>query len=330
MSGLNNKQLAQWYLLLAQQLEAGITLAQAVRLSGVIPERHSLAIAQALESGMEAAEAFERYAPWMPVIDRRLIAAANQAGKLPEVLTGLSIRRNEMHEQLQRAVSATIYPIFIVHLAALVTPIFSLIEFTQSGSLNIHLDRYLPQVFTAIGIAWALIIFVGTLLRQNNPQVLKVFPIIRTYSQLQAIADFASLLNSFLKAGATFEIAWREAGEASRDGRLREYADMISNQARGGVAPGTLLNPKTGPLPTEFVSLYVSGEQTGQLEKNLDLLSRLFQEKANLKLKQASEWYPIVIFLCVAAYVGYGIVKFYMQYLDLIMSIIRPGHKVGQ
>ena len=234
-----------------------------------------------------------------------------------------------MHENIQRGIGATIYPIFIVHLAALVTPVFSLVEFTTGGNLIMHVDRYVPQVVAAIGIAWALIILVGTLLRQNNPRVLAYFPIIRNYSKLQAIADFAALISSFLKAGATFEVAWGEAGSSSRDPRLAEYAQKIADSARNGIAPGSLLNPKQGPLPPEFVSLYISGEQTGQLEKNLDLLSTLFQEKANLKLKQASEWYPIFIFLCVAVYVGYGIVKFYTQYLDLLMSIVRPGHKVG-
>jgi general secretion pathway protein F/type IV pilus assembly protein PilC len=146
---------------------------------------------------------------------------------------------------------------------------------------------------------------------------------------MQSYADFATLLGSFLKAGATFELAWREAGESSQDSRLGDYACRIADGARDGVPPGKMLNPKETYFPPEFISLYISGEQTGQLEKNLDLLARLFQEKANLKLKQASEWYPIVVFLCVAVYVGWGIVRFYNQYLDLLMSILRPGHTLG-
>jgi len=279
---------------------------------------------------MDTAEVFERFAPWMPGTDRRIIAAAHQSGKLPEVLRTLSERRLAIAENVQRGVSACIYPIFIVHLAALVTPIFDLIDFTTvQGSVTFHPDRYLSAALTAIGIAWVLIAIAGAFLKQNNPRVLAWLPIIRNYSALQSIADFAALLSAFLKAGATFDVAWHEAGEACRDPRLMEYADRIAAQAREGTPPGALLNPKDTPLPPEFISLYISGEQTGQLDKNLDLLTRLFQEKANLKLKQASEWYPIAIFLCVAVYVGWGIVRFYMSYLDLLMSIIRPGHKVG-
>lgn len=330
MRSLNNKQLAEWYLLLGQQISAGITLAQAVQLTDGLSAGNRLDIVSALEQGTEAVEVFERYAPWMPATDRKLIAAAMQSGRLPEVLTTLSVRRNAVHENIQKGISATIYPIFIVHLAAIVTPIFTLMEFTMSGNVILHWERYVPQVTMAIGIAWALIVIIGLLLKQNNPKVLGMFPIIRHYSQLQSISDFASILSSFIKAGATFEVAWVEAGTASRDPELLAYAERIAANVRGGVAPGAMLNPKDGILPPEFVSLYISGEQTGQLDRNLDLLAILFQEKANLKLKQASEWYPIFIFLGVAVYVGFGIVKFYSQYLDLLMSIIRPGHKAGQ
>jgi general secretion pathway protein F/type IV pilus assembly protein PilC len=326
----DNKQLSEWYLLLSQQLDAGITLSQAIQLTDTISGQNRADLVTHLDEGMDPAEVFERYAPWMPPTDRKLIAAANASGKLPEVLTNLSIRRTAMHENIQRAISSCIYPIVVVHMAALVTPIFTLIDFTtHTGSLTFHPDRYLASVSTALGITWALIIAAGAMLKQNNPRALSLFPIIRHYSVLQSIADFSSLLSSFLKAGVTVDIAWMEAGTVSRDKALADYADKIALEAREGTPPSKMLNPKASPLPPEFISLYVSGEQTGQLDKNLDLLARLFQEKANLKLKQASEWYPIMIFLCVAVYVGFGLVRFYTQYLDLLMSIIRPGHRVG-
>ncbi len=325
MGALSNKQLSEWYILLAQQLEAGITLAQAIQLADGIPSRDRYDLVRALEEGMETAEVLERYAPWVPLTDRKLIAAATQSGKLSEVFRSLSERRNAIHENIQRGVSACIYPIFIVHLAALVTPVFQLLEFTRMGDLVLHWDAYIPQVITALAVAWIIIAFAAILLKQNNPHVLAYLPIISNYSKLQSITDFAATLSAFLKAGATFDVAWHEAGISCRDSRILDYADRVAAHAREGISPGSILTPKEAPLPPEFISLYISGEQTGQLDQNLDLLTRLFQEKANLKLKQASEWYPIFIFLGVAAYVGYGIVKFYTSYLDLLMSIIKPG-----
>jgi type II secretory pathway component PulF len=322
---LSNKALSQWYLMLSQQIESGVTLSQAVQLSGILTPTNRRDIVEALEGGMDAVEVFERYAPWMPQTDRALIAAANAAGKLPETLTNLSARRLAVSENIAQAIGATIYPIFIVHLAAFVTPIFQLIDLKSGGgNMTLHLEKYLPCVGAALGVAWTLIIIAAILLRQNNPKIMGFFPILRHYSILQAYADFGGLLSAFFKAGATSEKAWEAAGNASRDERLRELGERVSAAARDGVAPSTLLDPR-GPLPTEFVSLYVSGEQTGQLDKNLDLLAKIFQEKANLKLQAASKFYPILIFLGVAVYVGYGIVSFYVSYLDTLMSILKPN-----
>jgi general secretion pathway protein F/type IV pilus assembly protein PilC len=318
---ISNKALSEWYLLLSQQIEAGVTLSQAVQLSGVLSPTNRHDIVNALDGGMDTVEVFERFAPWMPTTDRALIAAANAAGKLPETLANLASRRASMSENISRAIGATIYPIFIVHLAAFVTPIFQLIDMTH-GNLTFHPEAYFRYVGASLGVAWTLIIIAAILLRQNNPKVMGFFPVLRHYSVLQAYSDFAGMLGAFLKAGTTHETAWHAAGEASRDDRLKELGRNIGNAARNGVRPSTLLNPK-GPLPAEFVSLYVSGEQTGQLEKNLDLLTTLFQEKANQKLQAASKFYPIVIFLAVAVYVGWGIVNFYMSYLDILMNIMK-------
>lgn len=324
MRRLNNKELSEWYLLLSQQLDAGITLAEAIQLSGMLSSANRIDIVNALENGMNAEEVFERYASWMPKTDRALIAAANSSGKLPETLANLAVRRQSMHENISKATGATVYPIFVTHLAAIVTPIFNLLDFESGkGEVVFQFDQYIPGVLQALGIAWALIIIAAMLLRQNNPQVLKLFPILRKYSSLQAVSDLAGLLSSFIKAGATIDLAWAEAGKASRDSRIARFTKHIAQAARSGTPPSMLLNPKDKTLPAEFTSLYISGEQTGALDKNLDLLSRLFQEKANIKLSAASKAYPMAIFLAVAVYVGWGIANFYMQYLDLLMSIIK-------
>ncbi|GEM_PF-2190798 len=326
LTRLDNKQLSEWYLLISQQIEAGVTLSQAVMLAGYLDDRTRDQIVTHLEAGMDAAEVFQNFAPWIPATDQKLISAAQASGRLPEVLSAISVRRMNIHENVKKAVNSCYYPIFIVHLAAFVTPIFNLFEINfHSGSFTLHPERYLPIVINALLIAWGIIITAAVLLRQNNPRVLSVFPIIRQYSVLQSISDFAALMSAFLKAGATAETAWLEAGGASSDPNLRQYSEEISLKAKQGYPPGGELNPKESPLPPEFISLYVSGEQTGQLDKNLDLLAKLFQEKANLKLKQASEFYPMIIFLGVAVYVGFGLVRFYNQYLDLLLSIIKPG-----
>src|SRR4051812_3880957 len=95
---LSHRQLSAWYLQLAQQLEAGLPLAGALRSSrgtgmpSVVLEK----MAGAIEAGGSADDALRSAESRLPLADLLALSAASEAGRMPRTLRHLAQRHAEL------------------------------------------------------------------------------------------------------------------------------------------------------------------------------------------------------------------------------------------
>ncbi|HSI08751.1 MAG: type II secretion system F family protein [Rariglobus sp.] len=314
--------LSQFYHQLAQQLSAGLTLAQALRAPSSAPAADTLRLAALAESGVSIPEIIATAGNWLPASDRPFLAAAAQSGRLPRVLTNLAERHAQVAQTRRRVALACLYPVGVFHFAAVIYPLLRLINF-ETG-LNWSLSAYLGGLLAILLPAWGAVIILWILVRRENPAalaLLNILPAIGGYRKHQALADFAFALGNLLEGGAPIGRAWLTAGGLARSPRIAAAAQTIHTRIEHGEAPGPHLLG-TQAFPPEFVARYQTGETTGSLDNVLLALATDHQATANRHLTAATMLYPAVLFGCVALMVAWIVLSFAMQYYGKINSMM--------
>ncbi len=323
--GVSHKNLSRWYLQTAQNLDAGITFSQALKSAGGAPIKDVTAMAQQLQDGLSIDEMLKNAPRWLPEADRYLISAAGTSGRIPDALNKLSERHKLAAENISKTIFATLYPLGVLHLGAIIFPVLDLIEFSESGSMQFHFEAYFGNVLMFLGPLWLILGAIIFLTRRRSPvifYIMRALPGLKGYSKAKSLADFSFALESFLFAGAPVAESWFASGMVSGDPTLQKASIEITRQIKSGQPPGNYLS-QHNVFPEEFVTLYKTGEQTGRLDANLLLLTKQFQEQAEKSLSVASAWYPKLIFLVIAIYAGIKMMDFYSQYLGGILKMIE-------
>ncbi len=319
---LSHDKLSIFYRQLSQQLGAGLTLAQALRAPSPAPAADSFRLAARAEGGESMSAIFAAAGSWLPVADRPFLNAAAASGRLPLVLANLSDRHAQIAVTRRRVAMASIYPLVVFHLGALLVPFLRLIDFEEG--LQGGVSDYVGGLLAILIPVWGGAVLLWWLARRENPLVLALLdlaPAIGGYRRHQALADFAFALGNLLEAGAPIGPAWLDAGGIARSRRLREAAEKIRVRVECGEAPGPHL-AALGVFPPEFVARYQTGEVTGSLDTSLLALAADHQATANQRLQAASLLYPGLLFGGVALMIGWIVISFAMQYYGTINRML--------
>jgi general secretion pathway protein F/type IV pilus assembly protein PilC len=323
---LSHKKLSAWYHLFAQQLEAGLSFAEALRASAGngVPTADLSRMADAIERGGSIDDALRTAESWLPDSDRLFLSASASTGRLPRVLRNLSSRHAQFSAIKTRLILACAYPIAVLHLGLFLFPLLRMIDWEKGFIWEIAVyARSLAWTMLPLWIAGG---FLLVLARQRSPLlrgIAHLLPAFRGYVRAQSLADFAFALGNFLEAGLRIDHAWQAAGVIAHSPTLRAASETINMIIVRGEQPGPHL-ANIGGFPADFVTLYRTGETTGQLETNLLRLAEQNQERANLSLKLAGLLYPALLFLAVVIVIGWHVVSFYSGYLKMLENLTTP------
>lgn len=319
----SHKTLASWYMQLAQTLESGVMLAQAMELSGGPPLTDRLRMSREIQSG-QPLDAVLRGAPkWLPRADRLFVSAAARTGRLPQTFRNLAERHSRVGANQMKAVLSLIYPVGILHFGILIMPIVGMIDFETGFSWDTA--TYLGQVLGGLAPLWVLISLIVFLARTDNPllpRLMRVIPLLRSYSRSQALADFSYALGTFLDAGVPMQRAWEGAAAVAHDRDISQATRKLEPTFSRGLDPGPELKA-CKCFPPDFIALYQAGARSGQLDQNLLRLGRQFQETANTRMTFAAMVYPTLLFVIVVGFLVFSILKMYAGYLDALTGMME-------
>ncbi len=320
---LSHRKLSAWYLQLAQQLEAGLSLVralQATRASGP-PGAVIDAMVVTIEAGGRVEDALRVAEKNLPRPDALALAAAAEAGHMPRSLRTLAARHAEIAAAQVRVAFACIYPLGMLHVALVLWPVTRMIDWEKGFQWDAR--YYALCLGFTLGPLWLLTAAVVILAVGQSPVIFQIgrwLPAIGGYLRKQALADFAFALGNFLEAGVPIGRAWSTAGQISNAPELKKAARAMDQTIIAGAAPGREIG-KWSCFPPEFVALYQTGETTGQLEGNLIRLASQIQETANRSLKVATILYPAILFAVIAAGVVATIFRVFAGYLDMLSKL---------
>lgn len=322
---LSHRKLSLWYGQLAQQLEAGLPFADALRSTRGTgaPSEGLDTMALLIESGGSIDDALSAAGGWLPFADRLFLSAAAETGRMPRVLRNLSARYTRLGAAGFRFIFASAYPVAVLHIGLLIFPVLRMIDWEKGFRWDT--GSYASALaFTVLPI-WAMGVTVWILIRRQNPflaRIVNSLPALGRYARAQATADFSFALGNFLEAGTPLSQAWPAAGLVSRSPELKAAAQAMEVLIGRGEAPGKSL--AAWPcFPADFVALYRTGEATGRLEENLFRLTNDYQEQAGRALKVSIILYPSLLFLAVAGVIVYHVFSFYAGYFGMIEKLAQ-------
>ena len=319
---LGHRKLSRWYHNLGQQLEHGVPLVEALRLSkGLGPPAQPLEwMASQIEAGGSVADALKA-GPWLPDADRLAMSAAASAGRMPLILHTLSERHAQLGKAKLKLALACLYPLGILHLGFLLLPVVRMIDWEK----GLHWDAavYVRGVAMLLVPCWLVGIALWALVRRGNRIVMRVarlLPAIGGYIRTQELADFAFVMGNLLEAGVGIGPAWGAAGSIVRGPEIQAATVAMQAAISRGEPPGPRL-VAFRCFPADFAAQYRTGETTGHLDTNLLRLATQYQEAANRWLTFVTILYPALIFIAVAGAVAYHVIMIYAGYLKMLTKM---------
>jgi type II secretory pathway component PulF len=322
---LPHRTLASWYTQLAQQVDAGVALADAMKLSAGGATQAGATVAAVIGRGGTLDHGLRAAARWLPMPDLLTISAAARIGRLPAALRSLAERHARLHAVTRRLMLACAYPAVLVHVGILLFGVARMIDW-QKGFFWDPI-AYARNVTSVLVPLWIAIVAVIIAVRRWPAAAFVVgnwLPAVGGYLRAQALADLAFVLSGFAASDVTIGDAWAAVATLTRSPRLRVAAQSLHAVAATGQRPGDRMGDWP-VFPMEFTIRYRTGEQTGQLDRSLADLSAEYQRHAEHALTFATILYPAVLFCTVAGGIIYAVVSFYGNYLKMLTKLGDPG-----
>jgi type II secretory pathway component PulF len=317
---------AELYHQLAVLISAGLTIHQGLEQLKRHPPDRALREKVSvwldyLNQGLTVSESVRRMGQWMPSFDLALIDAGEQSGRMDASFKLLAQHYEEKARLVKQTISDLMYPIFTLHVAAVVFPF---IAFVTSGNLLVFASSVLAIIVPLFAVVFGLIFACqgrhGEKWRALLERILRPIPVLGTARQDLALSRLAAALEALLNAGVPIIGAWELAATASGSPAIRQLVHSWRPRLDSGSTPSELVS-ESAEFPTVFHNLYHTGEISGKLDETLLRLHGLYMEEGVRRMRLVSRWGPQIVYFGVAIYVGYRVIGFYMGYFKMIDSI---------
>ena len=322
-------QRAEFYHQLAQCTSAGIGVIRALEQIKASPPARSFReplqrLLDELARGATLAESLQGLG-WLPAFDLALIEAGEHSGRLDTCFRLLADYYNDRARVIKQVISQLIYPVGLIHMAALI--FFIVLPFAAS-QFNASLTLLFAKaalILSPLYGAVALMIYAtqskhGENWRARIESLLRPVPILGTARHYLALSRLAAALEALISAGVNIFEAWDLAATASGSPALRRAVAAWKSRVVAGQMPSEAV--RLCPLfPETFANLYASGEISGKLDDSLRHLNRLYNEDGSRKLNAFATWTPRLVYMLVALFIGYKIIQFYTGYFNQISTI---------
>ena len=304
---------------LGQFTSAGIPLIQALEQIQRNPPARSFReplqrLLDGLAKGATLAESLQSL-DWLPAFDLALIGAGEKSGRLDTCFRLLADYYNERARVIQQVISQLIYPVGLIHLAALIFLVvlpFAALEFNANLA---WLFAKAALILSPLYVAVAWMIYAtqskhGEGWRAKIEACLRPVPLLGTARHYLALSRLAAALEALISAGVNIFEAWDLAATASGSPALRRAVAAWKPQVQAGQMPSEAV--RRCPLfPETFANLYASGEVSGKLDESLRHLNRLYNEDGTRKLNAFATWMPRFVYLLVVLIVAYKVIQFW-------------------
>lgn len=330
---------------LAIELKAGLPLVQSLKLVAENEEDKNLKkilqeVADDVHSGHGLAESFQKRAPKLPSTFIETIRAGEASGRLDECFHRLKKYYEDSAAIASKVGSAMIYPALLIAVAIVVViiimvkavPVFE-DSFSSMGNelpaptkmliamSNFMTENLLLLIIIIAAIAMAVILYSKTDHgRHFLAKLALTFPGVGMVNKMNAAAQFSATLATMLSSGLPLVHAMRITSATSSNLLIMEDMENACN----GVLEGQTLTHglrKSQWLPTLLLEMVAVGEQTGNMEETLGVVSEYYNQEVDVAVKRALDLLNPAITMFLAAIVVFILLSVYLPLFSMYGSI---------
>lgn len=315
-----DKDLAVIYYNLSIMLDAGMSILKSLNTAaagskGRLGKILSV-VAHDLSKGSGLAEEMAKYPRVFASLDVITVETAETSGDLPRAFKLLS-QWYEFRVRLKRIViSGLMLPLVILHVAAFVIPLRVLI-----GRLSVQ--NYLTTAAKTLAILYVpvVIVFVTYYLIRRSDQgrrlwdafILRI-PILGQAVRQLALSRYCRAFDMLLRAGVPITACAQKAADASGNAVVAELLREGAESARAGRMVCEGFGRK---LPADFVELWRTGEEAGELDNTVARLADDTSETGERLAMEFCKWVPRIIYFIVVILMALFIITSYMALMSL-------------
>jgi type II secretory pathway component PulF len=249
-------------------------------------------ISNSVSRGNSLADSMAEYPKVFAGLDVMLVKTAEMSGELPNCFKMLSNWYEFRNRIKGILISGLILPILIFHIMVFIVPLPSMVlgRLSMAGYMR-QVAIILCAFYLLIGITLAIYHSMpntGQLRRILDAVILRIPLLGRALREL-SISRYCKAFNMLYKAGVPIRECAAQALKAT--GNL-----IISELFEGGaasVAAGNMTSEGfSRSLPLEYLNLWQTGEQSGELDKMIDKIAEIAGDKAEHLLTEFARWLP--------------------------------------
>ena len=250
------------------------------------------------------------------------LRAGEASGTLPAVFNRLGDYFDFVHRTRARIISGLVYPVMLLH-AAIIIPAVPLLILRGFGPF---LTATLPVLAIIYCIAAALV-FLGKKLQTPSPfsfffsRVLISLPVIGPLTKKTALLRFLQAFVCLYTAGIgvveAVRLSARTMGNPVMEQEMFKTADLLRESVS---IPEAFANNVF--LPAVVREMLTIGAVSGKMDETLSRMISYMQEEVKNTVTKLIAVLPVVVYLMVAVYVGYIVIRFYMGYFGQINSLL--------
>ncbi|MCG6925559.1 MAG: type II secretion system F family protein [Acidobacteria bacterium] len=330
---------------LAALLKAGLPLFQSLdvmldRQRDPVFRQSLTTVREKVKSGVALSDAFRQEGELYPPIFSASLVAGERSGTLDDVLRRFS-RHLRLNQTLKKkAISASIYPLVLLTMMALLVAVMLVFVIPQFQSFFEGLGAELPlptRILLAVAalvranLVWILLVagIAGAgawywLRREGSPVALDrgllrvpyFGGLMRMYATSQLMRTLSTLLAGGLPLVNAIDVASASVGNRAMAGALRGATERIREGASltGALESTAMLEA----LPLEMVKV---GEQTGALGDMLTAIADFYDEELDTRMAAVLSLVEPVLLVLMAVIVAGMLLAFYLPMFQAISAV---------
>lgn len=326
---VKKKELMHFTRQLAVFVKAGISLTEALETIGdettdVALQRTLVGMVEDLRNGGTLSGAAAKYPEAFPPYYIGILSSAELTGKLDETLESLGDYLMRELDTRSKVVSALSYPGVVMVLAVFTVAILAGYVLPQFKPLFEEMDADLPFVtrmllfvadlftiywygpasfFLAI-VSWFVWMSKSDKGRRSRDRLVLKLPAIKGIIEYSILERFCRILSTMIKAGVPLPDAMRTTTDATVNTVFRERLEIAQVEIMEG---GGFYQPlaKTELFPGAARQMFKVGEETGTLDRQLEVASIYFDRELESRIKKFTTAFEPIMIVGVGAMVGF-------------------------
>jgi type IV pilus assembly protein PilC len=326
---VKKKELMHFTRQLAVFVKAGISLTEALETIGdettdVALQRTITEMVEDLRNGGTLSGAASKHPEAFPPYYIGILGSAELTGKLDDTLESLSDYLQRELDTRSKVVSALSYPGVVMVLAVFTVAVLAGYVLPQFKPLFEEMDADLPPVTRALlfvadlfTIYWyAPASFFGSIVgffvwmwktekggRVKDRLLLKL-PAVKGIIEYAILERFCRILATMIRAGVPLPDAMKTTTEATANTVFRERLEIAQVEMLEG---GGFYKPlvKTELFPGAARQMFKVGEETGTLDRQLEVASIYFDRELESRIKKFTTAFEPIMIIGVGAMVGF-------------------------